>query len=169
MTTRLQIGVFHALMWTVTLLLAISISSVAQDAILAAESVRWPSVTGKLLRVADPDQRPASGYFREREVVEYAYRVNGTSYTSQRVNYTHRYKWSPADVRELLEAIPNRPAVTVRYQPDAPGISVLQPGGDNTGNLIRLGLQFALVGLVAHVWRRQIRDFRTARSEPKAR
>lgn len=127
---------------------------VARDALRVAQSRDWPSVPGRVLRHADPENRPVIGYYPDEGIVEYGYTVAGRALTGRRIDYHRRSKWTQTEVRKFLAPLLRRPEVHVHYAPDAPEISVLEPGGANGPNLAFLGLQSAVLALLAFLFLR---------------
>ena len=134
------------------LLVARGMYLVGRDAVRVAQSPAWPSVPGRVGWHADPDVRPTLGYYPDLAIVAYEYRVDGRAFTGQRIDFHRRSKWNQGDVRQFLEPVLRDPRVTVYYDPTAPEVAVLRPGGSNTANLSFLLLQTAFGALLAFVW-----------------
>ena len=87
----------------------------------AKRSMAWPSVGG----VVTSAERAKTGW-RTQPCVAYSYSVNGVSYDGKRVSFAARVPSRETD--PTLTRYPVGQAVTVRYAPNDPAQSVLEPG-----------------------------------------
>jgi hypothetical protein len=87
-------------------------------------------------------------------VIDYAYEVNGQTYSSDRWSFEgglllEKEADAAVKARQYREATP----ILVRYDPNDPGRSVIKPGGGQAGFILALGgllvVLWALYGFVA--------------------
>lgn len=114
-----------------------------------ADSADWPSVQGEVLRSSVMRGGGGTrGGRRWRLVFAYRYEVAGTTYEGRRVAFT------AIKIRRVPDTFPQGATVLVRYDPDDPAVSVLEPGvetGAVVGSLAPF-LVFAAVGLALAGW-----------------
>ena len=114
----------------------------------ASASKDWPTVQGM---VSSSDIRSSISDGDEMYSIDllYAYTVQGENYTGDRVSTVSTSTSSLSDVDEDLSKYPEGGLVTVYYNPEAPSISMLEPGADFFTYIITYGpLLFCLVGLI---------------------
>ena len=90
---------------------------------LAKASVNWPTTQG---RVTASDVKKVM--FRRQPQISYAYSVNGTPFTSQRVSFAGGYK--PRDVDPVLARYPAGIEITVAHDPQNPAEATLETGAN---------------------------------------
>lgn len=133
---------------------------VGRDAFLVAESLRWPSTAGQIIK---REQATKSVGF-EQAYLEYRYQVGSRWFSSSKVSFYRRSKWSSNEWNALVGSFPPSGSVPVFYNPKEPSLAVLEPGGSNLGNFAFLGVQllvaFALLWLL-------IRSFRLDRQSQR--
>ncbi len=134
---------------------------VGSDAFLVAESLRWPSTDGKIIK---GEQATKSVGF-EPAYLEYSYQVGDRWFSSGKINFSRRWKWSSNEWNALIGSFPASGSVPVFYNPREPSQAVLEPGGSNLGNFAFLGVQ--LLVALALSWL-LIRSFRIDRMNRQA-
>lgn len=118
---------------------------------LAAASENWPTAEGRITasevtshRNTDTDR----DYYYSAHV-EYAYTVNGTRYSSDAVTVGDYSTTGPGDAQRIVDRYPVNKTVSVRYDPEDPGMAILEPGAAGIGNhLFWVGFVFAGAGLL---------------------
>jgi len=91
------------------------------------ESVGWPAVKGRIT-YSHAQPRKAKTGSEYLPSVRYAYKVNGKSYTGTRISASELYFKSLGRARDRLRNYPVGGEVSVRYEPDNPGNSLLETG-----------------------------------------
>lgn len=117
----------------------------------AAQSLNWPSVSGKVIDArmlestsTDSDGDSSTTY---RAHVQYEYEVAGTRYTNDKINVGMVVSTSATKkVQETLARYPAGATVKVYYDPNNPSDSVLEQKASSNLTLI-LGIIFLGVGL----------------------
>lgn len=115
----------------------------------AVRSTGWPTVTGTVLSSEvdvhdgrrDVDEVPVTTY---HPAVRYAYEVAGRRHVGDRITFGDFGSTDLAGRRALAERYAEAAAVTVHYDPDAPGDAVLEPG-PVAFNLLMPGLGLAFL------------------------
>jgi hypothetical protein len=90
---------------------------------MAKASVNWPTTTG---RITAADVKKV--VFRRQPQISYAYSVNGTPFTSQRVSFAGGYK--PKEVDPVLARYPVGSEVVVAHDPQNPAEATLETGAN---------------------------------------
>jgi len=112
----------------------------------AQASLNWPNVKGVITTsfIETATESDDDGETK-RPQIEYAYSVDGVSYTGARVRFGQR-SGSDNTAEGLLALFPEDKAVDVFYDPEAPEQSVLKGGGDGLLMLPVLGVILTLLG-----------------------
>jgi len=89
----------------------------------AYESQNWPQTSGTVIHTEVKQDRKGRTY----ALVEYAYPVNGQEYQSSRVSFMGLDDGAPSP-QEVVALYAAQKGVTVFFDPNNPGESVLRPG-----------------------------------------
>ena len=87
----------------------------------AKASVNWPSTTGTVTA-----RGTKKAMFRSQPRIVYAYEVNGTAYSSERISFAPGVP--PKETDEIVARYPVGKPVTVQYSPEKPSEAVLESG-----------------------------------------
>jgi len=116
----------------------------------AKESANWPYVQGKVIssemevRKETDDDGTSVTYSAE---VMFEYEVAGVLYSANRVSFGQYSSGAPGLARKILSRYPAGKVVNVYYKPDAPEVSVLEPGVTFSTYLVLIGgLVFVFFG-----------------------
>jgi hypothetical protein len=124
-----------------------------QNVQMAKASTGWPTTTGKVTA-----SQTAKVMFRRQPRVTYAYSVNGTPFSSQRISFAGGYRSKETD--EIMSRYPVGSEVTVAYAPDKPAEATLETGANKqvTAQLRMLLVFFVLIVLlnVFNFWLRTV-------------
>ncbi|GAB6094242.1 hypothetical protein JCM14469_04940 [Desulfatiferula olefinivorans] len=93
----------------------------------AKKSLAWPSTTGTITS-ARAESRKADKGFQYMPSVRYTYSVNQTRYTGSRITASDTYEKTKSRAEKILRDYPVGGAVTVYYDPEKPGESLLVTG-----------------------------------------
>ena len=135
----------------VVLIIRSAYYDVALDIIAVNDSSAWPSVKGRVVRFADFNANLRS--WRDDQIVEYEFEVEGVRYTGNQVSFSKRSRWNYDAVKEATAKWSLNPDAKVYYDSANPNRSVLEPGGSNVANIAfftaqlfgALGLSFLLI------------------------
>jgi hypothetical protein len=141
--------------WIVVLVGASAMGLGVENTLRARSSLAWPSVEGRITsasveRKSSPSttRQGSSDSITYRPQIVYAYAVEGTSYTGERISYGGYATSDPADARRVVERYPEGRAVRVYYMPERHGECVLEPGMAGVPwLLLALGLVFSGAGI----------------------
>jgi len=93
-------------------------------------AARWPTASGRITRSeVDVRNRRHQGHHTAQSyvpVVEYVYRVDDVEFTNARYSFAWAYTQRQAEA--IVQRHPEGAEVEVRYDPDAPSQSVIDPG-----------------------------------------
>jgi hypothetical protein len=106
----------------------------------------WPTVEGRMLSSTVKSEVGKKGGLVYRAEVNYAYTVNGGSFTSGRIRFGRINTGNPILPTQLVEKYPAGSSVTVYYSDSDPSVAVLEPGIQSAG-LIVLGIGVLFVGV----------------------
>jgi len=98
------------------------------NAMRAVQSRKWPECSGTVITSALEETR-SEGEYLYRPAVSYRYVVGGDELVGKRVRFCDSFvltRRSPAS--RIVKRYSAGSAVVVRYDPDDPGESVLEPG-----------------------------------------
>lgn len=110
----------------------------------------WPTAEGRVLSSTVQSERGKSGGTVYSAAINYAYTVNGGSFTSGRVRFGSINTGNRIYPDKLVEKYPAGSSVTVYYSPSDPATAVLEPGVQTAGLLVSgIGLLFGGVGVAA--------------------
>lgn len=114
----------------------------------ANASKDWPTVQG-MVSFSDIHSSISDGDEMYRVVIEYNYTVQAENYTGNRITAVSSSTSSFSEVDKDLSKYPEGEMVSVYYNPEAPGISMLEPGAGFFTYMITYGpLLFCFVGLI---------------------
>lgn len=134
----------------------------------ARESVRWPSVEGRVVESKLEVWRDSGGSRQYRPRVSYRYRVGGRAYSSERIEAGESPSGSASRdlAAKVLEAYPAGKVVLVQYDPDNPASALLKPGeaGSAWGSFW-VGLVFVLIG-AGLGWRTYRKEMKRRKQDP---
>ncbi len=91
------------------------------------KSADWPSVSGKVTCSRAQSTR-VDKRMRYTPVVKYAYAVHGRSYAGGRISASDMHQKTIIRAKDILRKYPVGGQVPVYYDPDDPGVSLLEPG-----------------------------------------
>ena len=139
------LGIFVALIGLVGMLWGGLAHRSARAAVAAAE--RWPSAPGKIL-ATEPQRRGGSSGRNQYYVplVRYSYVVNGREREGSRLRFGYTSARSRGGAEAMLAPYPVGAEVKVRYDPDNPDQSVLEPG-KTSANMLFLAIACAFLFL----------------------
>jgi len=109
----------------------------------ARESIGWPTAPGTILEsevlaqagMRATDERPTKrAGTSHRARVRYSYVAGGAERFGTRIEVFQRYHPTPEEAAAQLAPYPAGAPVTVRYDPEAPERSVLEPGPEEFDN-----------------------------------
>jgi hypothetical protein len=121
---------------------------------LAAQSPSWPTAAGTVLR-SEVYTRLGKGPRQELDI-RYEYTVEGRRYESDQVLFAQRAYWFRTNAEAVTERFPVGAHPGVRYDPDEPGIAVLDTSTDRATGAIWGGIAFLLAPLLG--FSQQFRD-----------
>ena len=121
------------------------------------ESVTWPAVQGQVIatQIREESHEEGRSFIPE---VRYAYRVQGQTYTGDRLSFGLPPEfWSRHKAETFLADYPVGHPVTVFYNPEHPDDAVLERSTPDVGyyaalSLILLPLGLALLGMAFSQW-----------------
>lgn len=122
---------------------------------LVAQSPSWPTVSGTVLK-SEVDTRLGKGP-RHLLVVRYEYTVDGRRYDSDRVFFAQTAYRFRANAEAVAERFPVGSHPAVHFDPDDPGIAVLDTSAGKVGSAIWWSIAFLLVPLLG--FSQGFRDF----------
>jgi hypothetical protein len=98
------------------------------NAALAVQSRKWPECSGTVMTSALEETHDSEGNMY-RAAISYRYVVGGDEFVGKRVRFCDSFmlSWSSPAAR-IVQAYSAGTAVAVRYDPDDPSESVLEPG-----------------------------------------
>lgn len=110
----------------------------------------WPIAEGRVLSSQVKSAPGKSGGLVYSAEVNYAYAVNGESFTSQRIRFGNIHTGNPVLPTQLVEKYPEGGEVTVHYSVSDPLMAVLEPGIQSASLIVvGIGVLFASVGVAA--------------------
>jgi hypothetical protein len=116
-------------------------------------SARWPSAAGVITQSAlrEAYVKSFSGFIPE---VQYRYTVAGREFTGSQITFHLSQSIHTKDFAEsCLKDYPTGKVVSVYYEPEAPGVSVLQPGIQSEQRwLLNIGLGYIVACTIAFLW-----------------
>jgi hypothetical protein len=114
----------------------------------AKASDTWPSVTGVVISSEISESYSDNTKMYSPDVF-YEYSVNNEPYTGSRIKSLDGTTSSYSSVKKTLQKYQEGKNVSVYYNPEAPGISMLEPGAGFFTYLIKYApLLFCLVGIL---------------------
>lgn len=114
----------------------------------ANESKDWPVVQG-MVSFSDIKSYISDGNEMYSADIAYNYTVQDKNYTGNRISTISSSTSSLSEVEKDLSKYPEGEIVSVYYNPEAPGISMLEPGAGFFTYVLTYGpLLFCFVGLV---------------------
>jgi hypothetical protein len=125
------------------------------------DSVRWPKVSGAILLSSVHVGRGRYSTHCSYPAIRYTYTVAGRVYVGDRVTFAE--SCSEITAREVAAHYPEQTQVQVFYDPNAPGVSVLEPGTFETHGYGSIGAGLAAGVLFAFIAIEQALAFRRAR------
>lgn len=122
----------------------------------AKASSDWPSVTGTIVSSDVSSHRSTSGSGSKKKtstvyepVITYTYKVDGKSYTSDRITTGDYSSSSSKRAYRIANKYQEGSDTKVYYNPDEPYLSVLEPGTTFMSYLpFGMGLLFGFVGVM---------------------
>lgn len=132
----LLLGVIAATLW--------SARSVALDFLRTFQSARWPKTEAYVTLVGHDFGRSVRD---DEKIVRYRYQVSGSEYSGATINFSRRAKWDVEEARRIAEIFSAKQRIDVAFNPEAPAISVIFPGGSNWLNGSFLAMQLSIVTL----------------------
>ena len=130
----------------------------------AQESGSWPTAAGRIVR-SEMDVETRDEHISKQSRsdarfytagIEYEFDVNGVLYRGSRIAAVQDMNADREHVLKVLNKYPLDGAVAVSYNPNDPGVCVLEPGSwGGVGVMMGLGTVFTLLplGLLIAVWR----------------
>lgn len=121
----------------------------------------WPTVEGRVLSSSVKSEAGKKGGLVYSAEVNYAYKVNGESFSSERVRFGSISTGNRVLPKQLVEKYPAGRSVTVYYSSADPFFAVLEPGIQSASLIVvGIGVLFAGVGVAAillpkHCYQRQ--------------
>jgi len=94
---------------------------------MGRESGSWPAVKGKIT-YARPEPRKVKKGTYYHAGVRYTYTVKGRSYTGTRITASDEHQKTRGGAKDVLRKYPVGGQVSVYYNPDEPGMSLLETG-----------------------------------------
>lgn len=124
--------------------------TIAMDA-LASSS--WPTTDGLVISTGVDETSSGTGTRRSRGYrpsVRYAYEVDGMRHEGDRISFADEVSKTRSHATLVINRYPVNAAVTVAYDPDDPGTSVLEPGASPASFLVA-GFGVAVLALGLYV------------------
>lgn len=122
-----------------------------RELLLARASSSWPVTPGRIEASSiEEDHRNSGGEATTHYLasIRYEYAVNGTTYHGVRLRFGDSTSTLRADVEGIISRYPPGKEVSVRYLPEQPDVSVLEPGPQGSVYLVPiLACVLVLVGL----------------------
>ncbi len=94
---------------------------------IGKKSANWPQVTGKIT-YSRAESRRVDDRTQYSPSVKYTYKVAGRQYAGNRISASDMYQKTLSGARDVLRKYPAGGEVSVFYNPDDPGVSVLKTG-----------------------------------------
>ena len=134
----------------ISLLLIIAIlwsaRSTVLDLLRTIQSEMWPRTAAELTFVGRDFHRSVRD---DEKIVHYRYRVDGTEYSGGRISFSRRMRWEIHEAEKMAESFRANEQLEVAFNPAAPTVSVLLPGGSRWPNALFLMMQLSLVVVFA--------------------
>lgn len=122
---RRLVGLFGLAFGSLFLVAGLAVmASAARRGLKQRATVQWPTVAGSLLSTDFNRDSKGEG----ESPLTYKFIVDGKIYRSTRVAFTDRTNMDYNDWVQLANGMPDEGEVTVHYNPDEPGESVLIAG-----------------------------------------
>lgn len=112
----------------------------------ARASASWPTVDGRVTRSEVTESTDADGADTYRPEVTYEYQVDDRSYENSTIKFGENSYSTRRRAEEIAANYPVGKRVTVAYDPNEPGQSVLEPGVTG-GSYIVLGVGAVFVAV----------------------
>lgn len=121
------------------------------------ESKNWPVADGRVVssevQVFEDKKRDDKGHekvvFTYGAKVSYEYAVDKFRYSSDKISFGDYRSESENRAKKIVEKYPQGSQIQVRYNPENPGVSVLEPGASwNTYFILAIGLVFSFFGFL---------------------
>lgn len=94
---------------------------------IGKQSAEWPSVSGRITYSRAQTTR-VDNSTRYTPLVKYTYTIAGRSYVNERISASDMHQKSIYRANDILRKYPAGGQVTVYYNPDDPGIALLETG-----------------------------------------
>lgn len=121
-----------------------------RSACIGIASTFWPTVEGQILSSSVKAEAGKKGGKVFSAAVNYAYVVNGRSFTCDRVRFGSINTASAVFPNQVVERYPAGSSVTVYYSSSNPSSAVLEPGFQSaSGIVLGIGIIFGSVGVAA--------------------
>jgi len=112
------------------------------------DSASWPTVSGTIT-YSHAESSRRSGKMEYRAAVKYRYTVGGKAYTGRRINASDEYQKNLGSANDILRHYPVGATVTVSYDPEEPGSSLLEAGVPGNTYVMIAAAILCLLGALA--------------------